>query len=204
MKKQVILEAAARLFAERGFENTPTMLIAQEAGVAEGTIFRHFKTKDEIFLTLLHEVNAMFLQNLMLVASEGEKLNGLGAVQHFARSFCLSMQQNRIAFALLFRDAPNYFVGKGGEVHILVSSLYAAFSDYLERNLQRGQQDGSVIENIHVKAASTLMVCTLIGFLRGVHFKLANMELEPHIFLDAINFGISRWIGQQPLTLAQV
>ncbi len=203
MKKQVILEAAARLFAERGFENTPTMLIAQEAGVAEGTIFRHFKTKDEIFLTLLHEVSSMLQQDLANVTREGEKLDGLGAVQHFAHSFCLSMQQNRIAFALLFRDAPNYFVGKGGEVHTLVSSLYSAFGDYLEHSLLRGQEDGTVTGIIHVKAAATLMVCTLIGYMRGVHFKLVDMALDPYVFLESITFGISRWIGEKPVPVVQ-
>ncbi len=197
MKRQLILEAAARLFAERGFENTPTMLIAQEAGVAEGTIFRHFKTKDEIFLTLLHQVNALLLQDLTGVAEEGGTKDGLGAVQHFARTFCLSMQQNRIAFALLFRDAPNYFVGKGGEVQTLVSTLYRTFGDYLEQNLLRGQEDGSVTPFLQAKAASTLMVCTLIGFLRGVHFRLVDTTLAPHTFLESLELAIARWAGQK-------
>ena len=56
MKRDAILRTAARLFAERGFSNTPTILLAQEAGVAEGTIFRHFKTKDEIFFVLIDNV----------------------------------------------------------------------------------------------------------------------------------------------------
>jgi len=43
-KKDDIMQATLELVAERGFHNTPTALIAQQAGAAEGTIFRHFKT----------------------------------------------------------------------------------------------------------------------------------------------------------------
>jgi AcrR family transcriptional regulator len=40
-----IIDAAIKVFSEKGFEGATTSEIAQEAGVAEGTIFRHFSTK---------------------------------------------------------------------------------------------------------------------------------------------------------------
>src|SRR6266849_6174466 len=43
-----ILAAAERLFAERGFDHTPTALIAAEARVPQGLIFYHFKTKMDL------------------------------------------------------------------------------------------------------------------------------------------------------------
>lgn len=45
-KQELILVTALRLFAEKGFDTTPTSLIAKEAGVSEGLIFRHFTNKD--------------------------------------------------------------------------------------------------------------------------------------------------------------
>lgn len=45
-KKQIaILEAATDLFAEKGYAGTSTSEIANKAEVAEGTIFKHFKSK---------------------------------------------------------------------------------------------------------------------------------------------------------------
>lgn len=45
-EKQIkILEAAIEIFAEKGYASTSTSEIAKRAGVAEGTIFRHYKTK---------------------------------------------------------------------------------------------------------------------------------------------------------------
>ena len=47
-KRKAILEAALCLFAERGVAGTPTSAISKKAGVAEGTLFTYFKTKDEL------------------------------------------------------------------------------------------------------------------------------------------------------------
>ena len=47
-RKEEILMTAIKIFSERGFDNTTTKEIASEAGIAEGTIFRYFKTKKDI------------------------------------------------------------------------------------------------------------------------------------------------------------
>lgn len=47
-KEVRIINAAINTFSEKGFERTKTKEIAQKAGVAEGTIFRYFPTKDAI------------------------------------------------------------------------------------------------------------------------------------------------------------
>lgn len=54
-KRELIYEAAMKLFNEIGFDKTPTSQIAKEAGVAVGTLFHHFSTKEEL-------VNALFLR----------------------------------------------------------------------------------------------------------------------------------------------
>src|ERR1700720_1576543 len=47
-KRNAILDAATRLFAERGLTAAPTSEISKQAGVAEGTLFTYFKTKDDL------------------------------------------------------------------------------------------------------------------------------------------------------------
>jgi AcrR family transcriptional regulator len=53
--RQAILEAAVRLFSEKGYENTSVEALAQEAGVAKGTIYSYFRTKSEIFLAFCED-----------------------------------------------------------------------------------------------------------------------------------------------------
>lgn len=47
-KRDNILKTAMDLFIEKGIQGTPTSLIAKEAGVATGTLFHHFKTKEDL------------------------------------------------------------------------------------------------------------------------------------------------------------
>lgn len=51
-KELIILESAVKIFSEKGFNAATTNEIAKEAGIAEGTIFRYFKTKKDI----LHKI----------------------------------------------------------------------------------------------------------------------------------------------------
>ncbi|MFT6166431.1 MAG: AcrR family transcriptional regulator [Vicingaceae bacterium] len=53
-KKDLILETALELFAEKGFSATSTSKIAKEAGVSEGLIFRHFSNKDGLLKSILN------------------------------------------------------------------------------------------------------------------------------------------------------
>lgn len=55
-KRKAILEAAMGLFADRGIGHAPTAAISSAAGVAEGTLFTYFRTKDELLNELYREL----------------------------------------------------------------------------------------------------------------------------------------------------
>ena len=57
-KREALLSTALILFAERGFYGTTTSLISKEAGVAAGTLFFHFKTKEELIDTLYCKIKS--------------------------------------------------------------------------------------------------------------------------------------------------
>jgi TetR/AcrR family transcriptional regulator, fatty acid metabolism regulator protein len=63
-KPQQIIDAAVRVFARTGFYNSRVSDIAREAGIASGTIYLYFKTKDEILVTLFREKMAGFVSTL--------------------------------------------------------------------------------------------------------------------------------------------
>jgi AcrR family transcriptional regulator len=55
-KQLKIVQAAIETFSEKGFAGSSTSEIAQKAGVAEGTIFRHYKTKKELLLSIVSPI----------------------------------------------------------------------------------------------------------------------------------------------------
>lgn len=55
-RRQQLLEAAAFVFAERGFEGAATLAIARRAGVSEALLFRHFSSKKDLFRAVLRDL----------------------------------------------------------------------------------------------------------------------------------------------------
>ena len=65
-----ILQSAQRLFARRGYGGTTTRDLAQAAGVAEGTLFRHFESKKAILVRVATEGWVEILTDLLTELSE--------------------------------------------------------------------------------------------------------------------------------------
>jgi TetR/AcrR family transcriptional regulator, repressor of fatR-cypB operon len=64
-KRERIIEATIKLISEYGFHGTPISMIAQEAGVGAGTIYRYFKDKDTLVLEIFKQVNGAFKRTLL-------------------------------------------------------------------------------------------------------------------------------------------
>ena len=65
-----ILDAATKIFAEKGYEGGRTRDIAKEANISEGTIFRYFKTKKDLLVGLLMPLIVKFFRPLMFKSME--------------------------------------------------------------------------------------------------------------------------------------
>src|SRR4029078_4417516 len=63
-KPQQIIEAAIRVFARNGYYNSRVSDIAREAGIASGTMYLYFRTKEDILVTLFRERMASFVAHL--------------------------------------------------------------------------------------------------------------------------------------------
>jgi TetR/AcrR family fatty acid metabolism transcriptional regulator len=85
-KSRQIIEAAVRVFARNGYYNSRVSDIAREAGIASGTIYLYFKTKNDILVTLFREKMAAFVGRVQkAIAAESDavaKLRRLVAL-HF-------------------------------------------------------------------------------------------------------------------------
>ncbi|WP_263703722.1 TetR/AcrR family transcriptional regulator [Bacillus thuringiensis] len=55
-RREEIKQAALKVFARRGYTGTKMSLIAKEASISEGLIYRYFQSKKELFITLIQEL----------------------------------------------------------------------------------------------------------------------------------------------------
>ena len=77
-KRELLLEAATKLFVERGLHATPTSAISKEAGVSAGILFHYFKTKDdlidELYVSIKKEYTTSILNDIDRINSDLGKL----------------------------------------------------------------------------------------------------------------------------------
>jgi AcrR family transcriptional regulator len=97
-----ILKAAERLFARRGFEGTTTRDLAQEAGVAEGTLFRHFENKKAILVAVATQGWVEILTDLLTELSE---MASYKAIAQVMRRRMLNLHQNADILRVCFMEA---------------------------------------------------------------------------------------------------
>jgi AcrR family transcriptional regulator len=165
-RKEAILAAGTMLFAERGFKDTSMAELSKMTGAAEGTIFYHFKNKEELFLATLENVKQDIIMEFGEHLREKTFKTGLDMIEG-AITFYIQLgaaMENR--FLLLHRhDA--YELAKGNATcrkHL--QAIYDCLLDIFEQGIVLGQKDGSIREMPARKAALIIfsMVDALVRF----------------------------------------
>lgn len=94
--KQIsILEAAIEIFSDKGFSAASTSEIAQKAGVAEGTIFRYYKTKKDLLLSIVGPTMSRMIAPFVMRNFNGVLDMPFESYEAFLRAFIV----NRLDFA---------------------------------------------------------------------------------------------------------
>jgi len=165
-KQVLILEAAERLFAERGFDGTSVRDIAAEAGVNLAMISYYFGSKEGLLSALFaHRVSVMGMR--IESALEDASLSPLQKMEHLAEAYVDRMMRSTAFHKIIIRE----------QVSPKFNTVNAALLEAKKRNhgllkqiIQQGQKAGDFRKNIDV----TLMMSTLIGtinhFLTGLPF----------------------------------
>jgi TetR/AcrR family fatty acid metabolism transcriptional regulator len=145
-KRLAILEGAVRVFAEKGFFNTTVAEIARSAGVADGTIYLYFKSKDDLLLSIFDE-KMQELCTLARAAIAGET-SAIEALRKVCIVHLSAVEANPALAAVLIVELrqSNAFV-RDVEKPRLVEYL-----DLLSEIVRRGQSSGEFRSDVHPAA----------------------------------------------------
>lgn len=105
-KKTAIFDSTLALIRENGFHGTPMSLIAKNAGVAAGTIYHHFDSKDTLILELYEHVVDQMLRSLL--QADAEEMDFQERFFNFFISHCLFYIEhpNALFFMEQFVNSP--------------------------------------------------------------------------------------------------
>lgn len=184
--RQSVIDAALRLFGQRGYSGTTLRLIAAEAGCSRGPIYWHFANKEELFEAIL-AYSQLPLEKLIKEYQDSHEQDDPEAVAaDFARRWLRLLLEDAY-----FRDSFEIFLNKTEfteEVsktlqreRALTASLIATFAGLVERS--------RVLRDIHPAQPAQTVAFAMYSYLMGVtqswflYPELANLENSLEYFV---------------------
>jgi TetR/AcrR family transcriptional regulator, fatty acid metabolism regulator protein len=150
-KPQQIIEAAIRVFARAGYYNSRVSDIAREAGIASGTIYLYFKTKDEILVTLFREKMAEWVAQVRdAIAAERDPLAQLRRI--VTMHFTVLEQHPDLAEVVQVELRQGHKFFRGASAHEV-----SAYFDLIGSVLQDGVASGQLRHDLPVKLATKML-----------------------------------------------
>lgn len=175
-KKNVILDIATTFFANKGFANTSMTEVAKMADIAGATIFYHFKTKEDLFVSILESVKTGIVQEFSLYFQEEKFDSGiemlLGAI-----SFHLHLAAMKKEWFLLLHRHYTYELAAVNPIcRSYLEDIYTCLVDIYEKALSMGQEDGSICA-ISARKTALIILAMVDGILQLERNNLYNAGL---------------------------
>ncbi|NIK68520.1 MULTISPECIES: TetR/AcrR family transcriptional regulator [unclassified Paenibacillus] len=162
-KQLKIVRAASEIFAEKGFAASSTSEIAQRAGVAEGTIFRHYKTKKELLVSIVAPVMAKLVAPFVM----REFYKVLDGKYDSYDQMLRAILENRLAFLEKHLNVLKIFIQEipfHPELQEQFEKLILAkVFEKVTPNIRRFQEEGSLVD-WSPYTIIRLTVSSLIGY----------------------------------------
>ena len=186
-KREAILRAATKVFAGKGYFNSKVADIAAEAGIADGTVYLYFKSKDEILHSIFDRAMADFI-------AEGRRELATidGPVARLTRIAELHLEKLGADrdMAIVFQ------VELRGSTKFMEEFSAAGFAEYLaliRSTFEEGQQAGVFRADLNAKVVAKILFGALDEMatnwiLSKRRYKLAPMADQVlDIFLNGVN-----------------
>lgn len=158
-KRTLILDAAVRVFARRGYHGSRVGDIAEEAGVAHGLLYHYFSSKEEVLGTVFSENWGELLARFRLVEEADEpapeKVGGL------AKILLRTWRNDPDLVTVMVRE-----VARSAHLQAQVLEVREAFA-ILQRVIEQGQREGSFRADVDSRFASWIVYGGLEEVLTG-------------------------------------
>lgn len=133
-RRASMLDAALRVFAERGYHDASISDIVKAASVARGTFYLYFQSKNEVFIALLDELSARFRSAIVGVDTRPDAPPLLDQLVDRVHLLLLAVARSRAVARVLFREA--------GVLESDIQARVRAFEDLLYSYIRTSLENG--------------------------------------------------------------
>ena len=190
-KRGAILRAAIRVFANNGYFNSKVADIAREAGVADGTVYLYFKSKEEILHSIfdrgMEEAITEVRKQLAAITDPREKLRHI-ALLHLERLG--SDRDLAVVFQVELRGSTKF-------MEEFSATGFAEYLGVIRSTIEEGQAAGVFRKELNAKVAAKILFGALDEMatnwiLSKRRYKLAPMvDLVLDIFFNGVSLGVN-------------
>lgn len=137
-REQLILDSAVRVFARKGYPRTSVSEIIQEAKVARGTFYLYFKSKKDLFNSLIDRfVTDISRDTAKIYAFAGDARN-LQNYRNLASDLISTITANKSLAKLILIDSHKLDGEFSGKLNVFFDQLAATISQKLNDNIKSG------------------------------------------------------------------
>ena len=158
-KRRVILDAAVRVFARKGFHTSRVGDIAEEAGVAHGLLYHYFSSKDEVLETIFRENWAILLERIDAVEQSDEPARE--QLRHVAAIVLRTWRHQPDVVRVLVRE-----IARTPELQQKIGEFVKPIQA-IERIIERGRQAGEFRADLDPRMAATVFYGGIDEVLTG-------------------------------------
>jgi len=158
-KRRVILDAAVRVFARKGFHTSRVGDIAEEAGVAHGLLYHYFSSKDEVLETIFRENWAILLERIDAVEQSDEPARE--QLRHVAAIVLRTWRHQPDVVRVLVRE-----IARTPELPQKIGEFVKPIQA-IERIIERGRQAGEFRSDLDPRMAATVFYGGIDEVLTG-------------------------------------
>lgn len=158
-RRKDILDAALRVFSDKGYHQTRIADIIEEASIARGTFYLYFDSKSAIFHELLEDVLTRIDESVSGVDLEPGARPVREQLLSTVRRLFAVFRSDRALAKLILREA----VGLDEEVDAMLDGFYGRLHDWLRESLANGQRIG-LIRQIDTDLTSWLILGSVKQF----------------------------------------
>ena len=158
-KRRLLLEAAVRVFARKGYHASRVGDIAEEAGVAYGLLYHYFASKEEVLRSVFRETWRALIATIESV-SEGDD-SPREQLRKVAEILLRSWKRDPDLVRVLVLE-----VTRSGHLAGEMDEIVASFSA-IQEIVERGQADGSIRADLDARLASYVFYGAIDELLTG-------------------------------------
>jgi len=144
--KEKILQVAYESFAEQGYAQTSLSQIANQVGIQKGSIFSHFKNKDEIFKEVLDQKVEQYTSHMEYIFTTYKEENVEVLYKKYIEGIIAYIQENTYSTKFWFRKILFPDSALRDIVHIKMEPVNKLLMEHLVYILEKGNQCGVVKE----------------------------------------------------------